>query len=854
MPDTEKHPELFLTALEAALEHFGDDDWLEGQSALAAPYFLGNFAETRAAAAVRCLLTSAAQPLEPEARALLEVSFFKRDWDKNINGVALQLHMSRAAYYRHRAQALRDLADQVLVLASPALRLEAIPAAQPLIGRADQEATLVLSLTQGGTAAIVGMSGSGKSALAATVCRALTQTGRAAFWFTIRPGGLSDRLEAFVFALAYFLHTQGAGSTWRQWVADAGAISRARALSMLRHDLSACSPAPLLCIDDVHVLQPDDEDQASLLHLIEELRVSAPVLCVGQHIALDAGVIVALPLLDEAQTRGLLAELGLTDAPPEMLATVFGLTRGNPASIRLLAALGRDHATLGAALGTGITAAGPAPLLEAVFDRLWLRLPAEIRGVYAGLAIYDNGAPDDVFRETAGLITNDRLIERVGDRVLRLPSAIRHGILRRMTPDERAAQHVLAASAFETRGAYTEAAGHLIGAKQNALAVSMWFAHRKRETALGNAASALALFDAVNSADLPTDDLRRMLAILRAEICTMLGKSEQAEAALRGAAWPAGVTQTTYRDVLMGNIHETRGELEAAHAVYEQGYARFALLGLREGTQLSMARAYLYLRQRDIGEARQYALRARVEAENLQAAVALESGDFAAARAHAISALSQVEALDGDGEMVRVSLHERLGRLAWQTGDTITALEHLGKARDISLRRGDVVQAAYMQLNLSAAHIVAGEYEQALACCEEGLPTAEAMKHGYLLAVLNVNAAEACYFLGRIDDAERHAVRALAQEEETNAPYTFTMLGLVARARKSWTQAEANLRFAVDAALRISDPYAEACAWRWLGHVFQDQALAPQAADAFGRARARFVAIGLEKEAEATPG
>ena len=66
-------------------------------------------------------------------------------------------------------------------------------------------------------------------------------------------------------------------------------------------------------------------------------------------------------------------------------------------------------------------------------------------------------------------------------------------------------------------------------------------------------------------------------------------------------------------------------------------------------------------------------------------------------------------------------------------------------------------------MNLSAACIVAGELQRALDEAEPALATATAMQHAYLIAGLSVNAGEACLKLGRLNDAEHHAMQALQQ-------------------------------------------------------------------------------------------
>ena len=232
----------FLSALEQALEHDADAEWIGANSPLATPYFLGQAlhgAGTSAHArgdALRHLARQAAQALSEAHQRLLDASFFKRDWHININGVAERLNTSRSAYYRRRADALQSLAYVLSQLVLPALRFER-PIAKPIVGRASELAQSLTALRAGECVALIGSSGVGKTALGATIAHEWSrQTGQTVgnsedregaqadervFWFTIR-SPLNDQLSSFVFALAHFLRTLGADGTWRQLVADEG--------------------------------------------------------------------------------------------------------------------------------------------------------------------------------------------------------------------------------------------------------------------------------------------------------------------------------------------------------------------------------------------------------------------------------------------------------------------------------------------------------------------------------------------------------------------------------------------------------------------------------------------------------
>ncbi len=852
MPATDKTTDAFLDALEQALEHDSDPAWLEAHSPLAAPYFLGAQAGDAPGQALRRILREVASALEPSLQRLLDASFFKRDWSRNINGVAMALNQSRAAYYRHRAAALADLAEALSRRVMPSVRLESVPVpSASLIGRATQLTDVLEALRAGRMAAIIGPSGAGKSVLGGAVCVefGLPRT----FWYTVRPG-LNDQFISFVFSLAYFLRGHGADSAWRQLVADAERLDAGRALSLIRHDLVEASKQPvLLCVDEAHALEPERDAHAQILNLIQDVRAHAPVLLIGQQLVLKPQSVVALAPLDLEQSAALLGQGGIDGLTPDVVDHLHRITRGNPALLRLVAAFGRDSATVAASLMSD-----PTQSSEAVLDRLWTRLPADERAVLAALSAFADDAPDDLFRSAnvqLDALLRAGLVLRSGPGAsggLNLPAAIRAYVLRQLSPDERQQLHAAAAEALAARGRHTQSAHQWVSARQPARGIWQWYEHRERETALGMSASVMAAFADVAYADLPDDDTRRALALIRTEALRQQGKPEQAAVALDGASWPAAHPATPYAHRLRGWLHEMDGRLDAATSEFEAGLRSFVERGRREGAYLSMARGYVHFRARNMPQAAQFALQARIEAEDFQAMVALDAGDYAGARAHATAALHLIGGLHQPSSALEAKLEERLGRLAWQTGQPDEAARHLERAKSLLHSSGDRVGVAYVNLSLSAAHIVARNYEVALASCAEGLALAESLRHGYLLAFLSVNAGEAAYYLNRIDDAEWHALRALRQEEDAAQPYAFTVIGLVARARRDWTSAEADLFMAIDSGRQIADPYVEACAHRWLGQVYDDQHLRDKALACYAAAQALFESMGLQNEVLAT--
>lgn len=561
----------FARAVETALEHFGDAVWLGTHSPLAAPYFLGPAlnqhpdAESPAGrgSALQSLLQSAARSLSVEQQHLLTVSFFKRDWALNNTGIAMRLNMAETTYYRRRAAAIEALADAANREAAPPWRCD-MPRAQPLIDRDALRAECLALLRDNRTVALSGVGGMGKTALGAALAREMGDV----FWFTIRPG-LNDHLTTFVFALAHFLRERRASATWRQLVADRGVADPARTLGLLRYDLTTVASRFVMCVDDFDWLRDDTAQHAQLIHLLDALRSSAPLLLMGQQVLLDADRHVVLPGLNSEEAAQLLASRGVSVTPGEAEAA-RAHTRGNPALLTLLAGLGRD----GESLRDLLRLLASAPSVEPLLHRTWQRIGEEQRSLLMALSVFDGATPRDAWSAPAAfaaLIERD-LMWADDSGGVSLPAYVRAFVQRRMPPDVARAAHLAAGQIMELRSEYTAAARHYLQAGQPALAIWTWFNHRDLEIDRGHAPAARAMFAEVCDGDLPKEDDRRALSILRAELALRAGGAEEAEAALARTTWPLALPATSLARQLQGDALEAQGRITQALEAYREAW------------------------------------------------------------------------------------------------------------------------------------------------------------------------------------------------------------------------------------------------------------------------------------------
>lgn len=815
----------FLQALEAALDHFGDAAWLGAHSPLATPYVLGDAARGDAPArgqALRERLRGAAAALDAEARRFLEVAYFQRNPALTVVGLARQLHLSRAAFYRHRDGILPELARAFTARVQPALRLEAAPRTT-LIGRTREREAAAAVLAQGGTVAIAGPAGIGKTTLGAS----LVQGAPAVFWYTVRPP-LNDQFDTFVFALAAFLRDQGGALSWQQLVAAEGAVDAGRILGLLRHDLATLRGRALLAIDEIDLLRFDTSEHARLIHLLEELRPLAALLLMGQQLVIEPALSLVLRGLEPEDTHALLAAAGVPTLDAEPLARLREGARGSPALLRLFAALVAAGEPIESALRQMLA----APTLEIMVRRVWRRLPDEERTLLARICVHPGRAPADVYAADpayARLIARE-LLRPDGAGGVSVPTFARDFVHAMVPVDVRAGLHLQAAREQEQRLDFTAAAWHYLAGREPAMAVWTWWRHRDAETHQGRGAAARAIFADVAEADLPQADDRRALALLRAGWHRALGDTEEGLAALDAAPWPSGHPATGSARLLRGQLLETRGRIDAALSELRQSLREFATTRERDAARAQTAIGFVHLRERELDQARRAALDAHVQALSFRGFVETQAGQFEPAQALLEQALDLARAGQANPALMREAL-SRLGTLCWQRGQTARARDLLGQALTLATEMGDTLSGLYLRINLAAAALTDGDAATALAQSRAGLAVAEPMGHAYLIAGLSVNAAEACLALGDPAEAERLARTALAQEETAPLPYALTALGRAQLAQRD-PQAAHTLGEAVARAEAIEDRFARAHALHWRARA-GDAASEPLAAAAF---------------------
>jgi tetratricopeptide (TPR) repeat protein len=857
----------FTEAVKFALGHIGDSAYLGAHSPLAAPYFLDTALEGQPDAdtpagrgrKLGVLLARAIDALDAPLRELLTLYYLDAEYSRKKNravAISHKLFRSRPVLMRELREGLSAVAHHLGQNAQPPLRAE-WPAGRSVIGRRSIINPAMAALRQTQPVALTGHSGMGKTSVGYALAE---EWGRShVLWFTLRPE-LNDRLLSLVLTLGYFLRGLGAGHTWSQLVAEDGKLSDDALISgLIRKDLAelqALGIAPLICVDELEVLRLELQEHTRIKHFVEGLCGSAALVLMGQRVVIDQvnpHQVYALEGFSLEDLTDLLAQEGVFYLSDEEKAHLLRATRGTPALIRMFAVLYRSGEGVREVLGR----VGTEVSAEAMLTRIWNKLPSEERRLLGGLSVFRDAAPRDAWSQAGAQDTIDALrrrglIEDDGRGGIAVAAYAREFVLRQLSADGHQQAHLAAALVREERGQYTFAASHYIAAKNPTLALRLWVPRRREERTRGHGPLATSLFRAVLPAELKTDEDRRALALVLAELHYATGDGEAMREALNGAIWPEKHPLTPIASGLVGDAFALQNYVEEATAAY--------LAGLRALEQpvatisVNLHRQLGYLHHRNDGaskSARLHALQAMSEAEVFMGFVEEQAGNYPEAQQHYEAALNATQ----QGFKIprqQCDCYSSLGRLAMYQGQLEDALNHLDAAISLAKQMGHMTLMASDQITLSGVYILMKRFDEALKTALDGLQTCKAfsIQAANILVGLNVNAGEAYYNLGDYDNAIAYGLQAYQTEERIGIPYAMTVIGMAYHTKGDVERAEPALTDAIALATQIGDQYAEAAALRELGRLHRTLNRPNEAHHTLTRSHEIYVRLGNAMEAE----
>lgn len=867
----------YQESLQTALSHYDDAEWLGQHSALAQPYFLGTSSgacasPTERGRALQQVIAEAWEKLWGGPIPLDEATFLnqfhesirKFGKDKQYLALALELRylrrviqpkklahiwedylkVSKAQYHRDLPAAIRELGENLLRSIHPGLQIERPVPPVMLYGRQVQLDELFALIRTGNSVNLCGMSGMGKTSLAAALCQ---QWVGPFFWYTVRPH-LNDRLDSFLFAFAFFLHQQGRSDLWQQILADHGRIKNLEmAENLALYAVKQLDPPALLVIDDSDLLYPitfeaQNYMYSQFLGFLESMSKNMPTLFVGQRTTL---IDVSHIKLDGITPAALLEWLHVLkiDSKITDVDNLLNYTSGTPRLLTLCLALIRN----GSSIDEMTDQLKHNPGVDALISRLVSQLDVAERYIFAELAVFRQSAPADAWQERQQALKN--LAERGlvqldllgGVSLLPVWSDL---ILAELSPENRAALHGWAARIRSERGEYTEAAYHYWQAGYPETAIQIWYINREYAIASGQAPSASAIFNDLSAHRLPQAE-QQTLALIRASLAQLNGDFEKGLHDLNDINWPVSRASSEAHQ-WRGAFLMALGDNLSALREYQAGLDDLAALTQQQVVLLT-GRSARFKDEGEYAQAAKELKRARYLVEAFQGNLFDRQGEYEQAKRSYLLALELAQELDDKTYLART--YNNIGLMV-ALREPEEAFSYLHLALEALEKKGDRVEAQLVQNNMVAALMQAGRYLEALPLAQSVVNFALSIQHRANTADASVNLAEIFLNLGNFDEAVHWAEVSMAQEQTVVIPYALNVIGLVDNAQKNFVHAETCFRAVIQQ--ETSEPYIIACAWRGLGEMYKLQGQAIMANEAFQKAIAMFEQQNMQNEIDKT--
>ncbi|MEM7031453.1 MAG: hypothetical protein AAF629_17965, partial [Chloroflexota bacterium] len=615
----EQLPDGFNKIVTDALKRFHDQHWLGDQSPLGTVYFLGthllkhdgiNPASPQDRGQVlQHLIRQSVQTLEDENEewvTLLECRFL-RARPLSTEQIIKQnyLNMTRSTFFRQQKGAIERLGQVLIQELTPALRLEHPQPSSVIMGRDAVTQTCLSALSQNQTIALSGSGGIGKTTLGISLAKSIAPD--RIFWLTFRPG-LNDQITRLLFALAYFLHQQGANSLWFQLLSNPDNVQEDLALNLLRHDFNKLKDYPLiLCFDEVDLLRPDAVGaHTKIVPFLESLRGLAPIIFMGQKSLLDADHMVALSGLETTDIETLLTRADITLSKEEQ-RSLWQHTHGNPRLLQLFIALQQSAHRVGDTTANALAQLAESPSIEFMLRRIWHHLNETEMYLLEILAVFRQAAPAHTWlqSETQAAfqqLDDWHLLSRDAQGGVQLLPAFQEAIYDHLLSfEEREALHLEAGLIRVQHGEYTKAAYHLIKADECPLAIRIWYAYKEQEINQGQASAALTLWQNISPKRLSRED-KEILALLRAELSKLMGAYDDVQKSLQSVYWRTPFLKAQAKR-LEGDVAELKGRYTQAITAYQAGVSSLEQL-MVELAKFHRDEGFAHFGQREFTEAR----------------------------------------------------------------------------------------------------------------------------------------------------------------------------------------------------------------------------------------------------------
>jgi tetratricopeptide (TPR) repeat protein len=185
-------------------------------------------------------------------------------------------------------------------------------------------------------------------------------------------------------------------------------------------------------------------------------------------------------------------------------------------------------------------------------------------------------------------------------------------------------------------------------------------------------------------------------------------------------------------------------------------------------------------------------------------------------------------------------------------GDLDAAIERYQTCLDMYSDDPDNPVVAKTYHNLGNTHADRQEWDQAMACYENGFRLAEKNRQLDVMANIHLSRADALLDLGDGSMVALCCTRALdickETEDRLGEAEAYRLLGRLFSMRRQWSTAESLFQDSIRLTEEISNPLGTAEAFRDFGRMQEKRGLATQARSSYDRALSGFQSLGAESD------
>ncbi len=624
------------------------------------------------------------------------------------------------------------------------------PEPEDFVGRETELDFYAQQIQSSGIAVITGMTGIGKTALAATLVRRISPT-KKVFWYSF---GSSDGLDDLIWKLAGFLYWNDQPELWQMLRAVQMTGNPPPPVSVLFDYVVQMLPGRgyLLCLDNFHVVNQDPllKQVAERLRPLTKAR-EVSLLFISQSLPSLISTVVPEPLagLSYEDTRKLLTARNVT-LDDELLRALHLYTEGNMLFLDI-------------ALNVLAGEPNPEELLEllrtssaletTLFEKLDAKLSDEERDIVSAIAVLGGPCTRHHVETTLGAGNLRRALHDLSQRNLLTsqrrdaePEYIQHSILRNFyydqpTREKRKQMHLRAAELFEHDEHDVLRAAH----------------HYERAQAYSK------------SVELATENVRLLISLFQAR--------RLAELLARFDAKKLSNSEWIQVNAALGQVYTFLGERLKAQSCYEITIAQLEWMDDSPEVCLLRANVFRGLGQLHYNEAPAEALvwlqRAfdefsRCGAQNdseTEAALFIDMG-WAHRRLHNINAATEalhrgLERLPRRPSHLRGDALTRLAALYISQFDLVNARNYAQMAVENSRHLGDVWHEQTVLVMLGTIKHSGFDWKGAIENYGGALALATEIGDRTTQTALEVNLGVAHTNLGNMEAAQRHLTRGL---------------------------------------------------------------------------------------------